>query len=325
VIGASPYLGECVWNPDCTQPPEAPARAPDLKILTYNIGNSLKEAPYPLRLRDQSYEDYVGEQIRAEAPDIVLLQEVLSPTHCADFEETSPDRTCFNWQDRPAPVQRLLGDDYTIACDANEHVECIGVRKDFGSIDSLAPGEFGLDSAATESLPGNPCSYLKGDCNGRHDDCDAESSISTVLVTTEKRKIRIVHAHPTAIGEKCLEKQVKQSFALVDDLPAVVGGDWNFDPTRYTDAIPASIWNDWIGKGRRFHSHDMRRGECRLERTSVGQDASLDRVATDFAEGRCRVLQDPRLDEGFDFDALDGQRIDHFAVFCDLYYREEQL
>jgi hypothetical protein len=292
-------------------------------VLTYNIGNGLKEEPYPLRIRDQSYEDYVGERIREEAPDIVLLQEVLSPTHCAEFEETDPTRTCYAWEDRPAAAQRLLGDEYTIACDANMHVECIGVRIDFGTIDSLEPGEFGLEAALTEELPGPPCDYLSGDCNGRRGDCDAESSISTVVVSTATRKIRIVHAHPTAIGETCLEKQVTQSFDLVDDLPTVIGGDWNFDPTRLTDAIPASIWFDWVGEGQRFHSHDGRREQCRLDRTSAGQNASLDRVATDFAEGGCHAWDAPRLDDGFDYETLDGNPIDHFAVLCDLYYRED--
>ncbi len=315
--------GGCVWDPDCEDPPEGPSRPPDLRVLTYNIGNGLKERPYALRIRDQRYEDHVGARIRSLAPDIVLLQEVLPPTQCETFVELDPARTCHDWEARLAPVQRILGPSYSIACDSNKHVECIGVRTDFGRIESLAPGELGLSRALTAPLPGDACDYLAGACNGRSDDCDAESSISTVRITTNDRELRIVHAHPTAIGVVCLEKQVEQAFSLVGETPTVIGGDWNFDPTRLTDLIPASIWFDWVGKGQRFNSHDPRRAQCRLARTSAGQDASLDRIATDFATGRCHVWDAPRLDDGFDFAALDGARIDHYAVHCDLYFGED--
>jgi len=302
---------------ECTQPILQEGGA-DLRVLSYNIGNGNREGPYALRIADRAYEDHIGAKIRELAPDIVFLQEVLTPNRCATFDEDDPERTCFEWRSRPAPVERLLGDDYSIACDSNQHVECIGVKRSFGRIRGLRDGEFGLSAAETQSLPGIPCDYLAGKCDGASSDCDSESSISTAVVETEGGAIRVIHVHPTAIGKTCLQRQLEQAFDLADDLPTVIGGDWNFDPSRFTDLAATALAADWIGEEKRFHNHAGFVGECRYERTSAGQDASLDRVVTDYASGRCEVFDEPRLDDGFDFESLHKTRADHFAVQCDL-------
>ncbi len=307
---------------DCTEPAAATERPHDIRVLSYNVGNGLSEEPYALRTRDQAYEDHVGAQIRSLAADIVLLQEVLPPTTCDTFSERDPQRTCFDWRNREPAAKRMLGADYTVVCDGNKHVECIGVRTDFGRVQSVSEGGFSLSGADTPELPGPRCDAMDGKCNGRRDNCDTESSVSTIVVETARGAIRVVHAHPTAVGEVCLQNQVSQAFGLVDELPAVLGGDWNFDPTRGTDLVAASIWYGKVGKGRRFQSHSEQTSQCRLKRTSAGQKASLDRVVTDFAQGRCHIWESPRLDDGFDFEKLDGSRIDHFAVQCDLTFKD---
>lgn len=323
-LSAALLLASC-WSltPECDDPTELPAGAPDVRVLSYNIGNGNKERPYALRIRDRAYENHVGERIRELAPDIVLLQEVLPPTACESFSEHDPARTCYPDPDaHPAAAKRILGPAYSVACDQREHVECIGVRSSFGTIRGVEPGGFALAGAETSPLPGRACDYLAGHCSGRSNTCDAESSISTVIVDTANGPLRIIHVHPTAIGEVCLARQVEQAFALVDDLPTLIGGDWNFDPTRASDLVPAAIWYSWVGEGRRFANHSERVGACRLDSTSAGRNMSLDRVISDFAVGRCKVWREPRLDDGFDFAALDGARIDHFAVECSLYVGE---
>ncbi len=305
-------------EPSCKQPAQAPSAEAGVRVLSYNVGSSLADEPYALRLRDQAYEDFVGERIRARKADIVMLQEVLPPTLCNSFSERNKQRTCFANDERPAAAVRLLGPDYTVVCDANKHIECIGVRNSFATVRSQAKGAFVLDGAKTEPLPGKSCNGATGACDARSEQCDAEASISTVVIDTASGPLRLVHAHPTAVGESCLQKQVEQAFALADDLPTLLAGDWNFDPTRAVDLAPASLWFDQVGDGQRFNNHSRFTKTCRMERTSVSQDASLDRVVTDFGKGRCRVFSAPRLDEGFDFDKLDGSRIDHFAVECDL-------
>lgn len=306
---------------DCEQPPVTMGPA-DIRVLSYNVGNGSSERPYALRIRDQAYEDHVGAKIRAVSADIVLLQEVLPPTLCESFEERDRARTCFEWEQREPSAKRLLGSEYTVVCDANKHVECIGVKTVFGTVRAIEPGSFSLAGAETAKLPGPSCDAIAGKCSGRRDNCDEESSISSIVVDTARGPLRIIHAHPTAIGEVCLQNQVKQAFALADELPTILGGDWNFDPSRGTDLVPSSIWHGHVGPGERFENHDLYTKQCRLPRTSASQKASLDRITTDFAEGTCEVLDDPRLDDGFDFKKLDGKRIDHFAVKCDLIFKE---
>ncbi len=303
--------------PECTQPSESPEEH-GFRVVTYNIGNSRREGPYALRIQDQAYEDYIGERLRSLDADIVFLQEVLTPNQCATFEETDPGQTCYAWRNRSEAAKRILGDEYGLVCDANRQVDCVAVRLSFGRIRSARPNALGLDLAETAKLPGRACDYLAGECDGRSTDCDAESSISTLVVDTSNGAIRLVHVHPTAIGELCRQKQIEQAFSLADDLPTIVAGDWNFDPTRLKDIAASAIWFDRVGQGMRFRSHAGYRDYCRLDRTSVGQNASLDRVVTDFALGRCQVWSAPRLDDGFDFSKLRGRRADHYAVECEL-------
>ncbi len=304
-------------EPECSQP-DAVDGEPDLRVLTYNLGNGDATGRYALRIADQSYEDHVGQQLRLRDADIVLLQEVLTPNRCALFEELDPGFTCFMSTERPAPVERILGDGYSVVCDANQHVECIGVKVSWGGIRGVPLGGFDIDHARTVGLPGPACDYVGGTCDGTSTDCDAESSISTIVVDTPEGAIRVIHAHPSAIGEICLSRQLRQVFGFVDELPTVLGGDWNFDPSRLADVAVAGIWADWVGENRRFHNHLGYTKGCELERTSVAQNASLDRVVTDFARGSCRVWTEPRLDDGFDFVGLIGRRSDHYAVECEL-------
>ncbi len=304
-------------EPRCSQPDVVEGEA-DLRVLTYNIGNGSKSGPYALRIGDQAYEDHVGERIRTLEPDIVFLQEVLPPTRCETFDELDSERVCYRAGQRVAPAKRLLGDEYTVVCDANRHVECMGVKASFGAIRGVPLRGFGLDKAETAGLPGRPCDYLAGDCDGESTDCDSESSVSSVVVDTRAGALRLIHAHPTAIGEICLNRQLEQAFAMVDDLPTVLAGDWNFDPSRLVDVAATALWADWVGENRRFRNHSEYGEDCRLDRTSVGQDASLDRVVTDFARGGCYVWAEPRLDDEFELSKLTLARIDHYAVDCNL-------
>lgn len=269
-------------EPYCPAPPVAHPEAPRFRVVTLNVGNGDKRGAYGLRIRDQAYEDLVGDRLRALDADVVFLQEVLPPT----------------------------------VCDANRHVECVGVHRRFGRIPGV--DGFSLDGAQTAELPGKPCDYLKGECAGTASTCDAESSVSTVLVQTERGPVRLIHAHPTAIGEVCLREQVGQAAAFQDENPTIAAGDWNFDPTRLLDVAPTAYWSQWVGPARRLRAHHPRRPSCRLESTSTSQDAALDRVATDFGQGRCTVLRDPPIDHGHERLDMTTEPIDHLAVVCDL-------
>lgn len=106
-------------------------------------------------------------------------------------------------------------------------------------------------------------------------------------------------------------------------------GDWNFDPDNFALYPPEiEVWERNVGDGRRFADHGQRDALGRRI-TTVGENPggfAIDHVVSDFADGGCEVLRDPRFDEDFDFAELgDGAdysgRIDHRPVRCDLTWR----
>lgn len=65
-----------------------------MRLLTWNIGTPDATDPrYAFRLKQQDYENLVRDRIRTFAPDVVFLQEVLSPSRCEAFVEPSPSRS----------------------------------------------------------------------------------------------------------------------------------------------------------------------------------------------------------------------------------------
>ncbi len=307
---------------------------PDFTILSWNIGNHLfKPVGYELRASDAVYAEHLANKIAELSPDIVVLQEVLSQAYCDAIQETSPALSCYGTSEENPPIRNLLGSDYSIVCDQRRQVECIGIHKRFGKIKGLDLGGLNLKGAETLPLPGSPCEYLEGECDGRSNKCDAESSISSILVETQAvkhlEKLRVIHAHPTAIGNVCRQRQEIQAFNLAGNEPALVVGDWNFDPDVQADIVESAIWSEFVGPGKRFQNHHPRDQEtCRLKRTSVGQNKALDRLVSDFAEGVCEVFSKPRLDHGILNDSRPVEEIrgraDHYAVYCKLKIQKEE-
>jgi hypothetical protein len=324
-----------------------------LRVLTYNIGNGNGNEPnYPLRLSYQAYEDHVAGLLQALAPDVAFLQEVLPPQFCSAFEETDPARTCFDAANRPPPIRRILGDEYTVVCDARIHVECIGVRKSLGSIRGIAPGDFVLEGAETPALPLPTCNYAAGECSNAS--CDQEATVSAVTVDTALGPLRIVHAHPNAAGtagpdgaydgEPCRYPEIQQIFVgtsetggvpLASEQQTLVGGDFNFDPDRFASMREVALWREHVGEGKRFSDHnpkDPASGEYYPTRPA-GLPVTIDRVVSTWLHGSCTVhgsnnltSADPmteRLDHAFDWSKVPGGekfngRIDHLAVICEL-------
>lgn len=327
------------------------ANAVPVRVLTYNIGNpDVIDADYPLRLRHQVYEDFVGAQIRELEPDIVLLQEVLPTTHCDTLDEADPALTCYDAANREPPVRRILGPDYTIVCDERLHVECIGVRVGFGTVVGVEVGGYELSGAPTPDLPMDTCEWAAGTCS--NDFCDYESTVSAVTVQTEYGDLQVVHLHPNAAGSgfdgayngaPCRGLQLAQVFdgltghpdtPLVTANPTILGGDFNMDPVRMTSPDETAIWDAHVGAGARFTDFspvDSDGVQYATRRGAFGM--AIDHVLADRASGGCTVFghddgfgADPGtlpLDDGFDWtqvpdDVWYAGRIDHFAILCDL-------
>jgi hypothetical protein len=324
---------------------EAPSR---LRLMTYNVGTPGGDPRYVYRIADQAYEDCVGARIRAVAPDVVLLQEVLAPARCAAFVESDAARTCREGTLREPAVRRLLGPGYTIACDARSHVECVGVSTSFGSIVGVAPGALGLGAAETPALPLPPCDYAGGECDEAR--CDVESTVSAVTVETARGRLRVVHVHPSAPGTSaagvfwstaCRSRQLRQVFdglpdggggPLVTSDVTVIAGDFNLDPVRLIDEPTRMVWQRHVGEGRRFRDLTPSARDGTQYGTRRGNfGIAADHVLADRLAGRCTVHGhaigvDPGtrpLDADCvgllpDAGAASARRIDHFAITCEL-------
>ncbi len=329
----------------CGDAADSEGATPKLRVLTANVGNpDSTDANYALRLSYQAYEDHVAAAIQALAPDIAFLQEVLPPETCEAFTEKDPGRTCFDAAARPPAARRLLGPDYTIVCDARLHVECIGVRTSFGSVDGVEPGAFALDGATTPALPLDPCTYFEGACDDDH--CDAESTTSAVDVTSSMGAMRLVHVHPNAagvgkdgfyMGEPCRYLQLEQMFEgspplVAEGKSVLVAGDFNMDPEGFATDREAALWTEHVGPDARFAEIGPPRNEAG-KAYATAKLFAIDRVIGDGLRGSCsihtrNVVEDdpavlPALDHGFDFTQLPGGassqgRMDHASISCEI-------
>lgn len=333
----------------------------NLRVVSINVGNGRLHRvdpnlrPYALRIHHQAYEDFLAAEIQALRPAIVGLQEVLPRHTCVNAGaswENEALRTCFDALAREDAARRLLGPDYTIVCDRDASVDCLGVHVEFAAIEGLPLG--GYDPVWPSSV-GPPagfdtCDYAKGECQTKAAECDDESSILWAdLTTIAGERIRVVHLHPSAIGDACRETQLEQAFARAREpwasesaeapVHTMMLGDWNMDPDRLGQPIEELLYYANVGPTRRLHEHDERDRECARIKTAPGDFATVDRVVSDFAKGRCRVFHDThaslgcaaplgRFDADFSTASLAGEdwddRMDHRALVCDLAWLDAQ-
>lgn len=327
----------------------------NLRIMTINVGNGRLHRtdpnlrPYALRIHHQVYEDFLATQIQALRPAVVGLQEVLPRHTCVRDDaswENESERSCFDALAREDAVRRLLGPDYSIVCDRDAAVDCLGVHVEFAGIEGLPLG--GYAPRWTQSAGPPPgfgtCDYAKGECQTKAAECDDESSILWAdLTTLGGEHIRVVHLHPSAIGDACRETQLEQAFARAREpwasesdaqpVHTLMLGDWNMDPERLGQPIEELLYYAHVGPTRRLREHDERDLDCARVKTAPLDLATVDHVVSDFAKGHCRVFHDSHVtsgctaplgafDDGFSTSLLVGEdwddRMDHHAVVCDL-------
>jgi hypothetical protein len=333
----------------------------NLRILTINVGNgrlhrrNAELRPYALRIRHQTYEDLLAERIQTLRPAIVGLQEVLPHHTCLRDGlawEDEAQQTCYDPLGREHAARRLLGPDYAIVCDRDASVDCLGVHVEFGEIVGLPPGGYDPVWPASAGPPEgfDTCDYAAGECQTKAAECDAESSILWADVTTVNGdRIRIVHLHPSAIGDACRETQLEQAFGHAtapwasetaeQPVHTLMLGDWNMDPDRLVQPVEELLYYARVGPTRRLREHDERDRQCARIETAPSGFATVDRVVSDFAKGRCRVFHDEhvslgctsplgRFDAAFPVASLAGEdwddRMDHRAVVCDLLWPEAE-
>ncbi|MFV8754124.1 hypothetical protein ACNOYE_26560 [Nannocystaceae bacterium ST9] len=332
--------------------PEHPA---NLRILSVNVGNgrlhrsdrNLK--PYALRIHHQVYEDQLAARISALRPAIVGLQEVLPRHTClrgGESWENEAQRTCFDALARDDAARRLLGPDYSIVCDSDASVDCLAVHVEFGEIVGLPLAGYAPSWPDSSGPPDgfDTCDYAASECQTKAAECDSESSILWADINTiHGERIRAVHIHPSATGDACRETQLEQAFGhatapWANETPeqpvhTLMLGDWNMDPDRLGQPVEELLYYAHVGPTRRLREHDERDRECARVKTSPSNFATVDRVVSDFAKGRCRVFHEEhvslgcasplaRFDAGFSIASLAGEdwddAMDHRALICDL-------
>lgn len=271
-----------------------PAPAPDLLVLVANVGNldMLEGGPcadWPARgaLCTKAHEDAVAEQVRAIRPDVAVLMEVLDPSRCEDGLEVCGGE---------ASVRRLVGDGYTILCDAIGGYDCLAVRDDI-PVDGCGRGE----RCVAETPPQPDACVGIGDF----------SSVSRARLVVRGRDLDVVVMHPyQAVNDdedRCRAAQVQQAFDLAGEGAALLAGDVNYDPYRLGAWFgTGEVWARHVGRGRRFAHHGA--GRPLPETTWLGA-LTMDHVVSDGLLGTCRVRD------------LGVEGLDHRALVCPLRWR----
>lgn len=281
----------------------SPAEPAAFTLLTANVGNVLLACEgYAYNLCHKGVERRATDAIAALAPDVILLQEVVSDAQCEALVETDPAFTCHpeHRAREPSQARRLVGDGYSLACDARAGFECVAVKTSFGAISGCAEGAR-CDDAETPPAP---------------EGCDEGFSVSAVTVVPKAGEpFRVVNGHPASgFLTACRAAQLEQAFEqLAGEGPALVGGDMNVDP--FTDNDEAVlVWDEHVGDDERFRYHSGPKEHEPPYPTSVNPLSVnvLDHVVSDFLEGTCVTLG-----EAPGTDRLDGgEGMDHRALSC---------
>ena len=149
----------------------------------------------------------------------------------------------------PLQIQRLLGDAYQIACAGDHPDNCVGVRKEFGSIPACS-SDLCIDGLEGMPVPSG---------------CTSSKRIGWVEVVAHSgMSLIFVDCHTvsglTEANMACRREHMHQIFEdQGDGIPAahgdinVVVGDMNTDPFLFAGGDPsAAYWNQWVGEGKKF-------------------------------------------------------------------------
>jgi hypothetical protein len=290
------------------------------RLLQANVGNVDGTCtPYAYNLCRIEVENNLIAGIAKISPDIVTLQEVTSNEQCDKMDESDASLVCHSAHRAVElhQARRLVGADYSIACDARAGYECVAVAVAFGTIAGCPPGELCLGLAVTSPSP---------------EGCDDGFSVSSVVVEPhDGPPFTVVNGHPpSGPAFACRDAQLRQIFegggdmpALIGDGPALLSGDFNLDPFEekptWGEDVSLVTWNAYVGEGQRFRYHSGPAEQDPPLPTAVflGFRSVLDHVASDFAEGVCATLGEAEGTQRLDgYDDRPAFGTDHRALYC---------
>jgi endonuclease/exonuclease/phosphatase family metal-dependent hydrolase len=281
-----------------------------ITILTANLGNiNLKCHRYLNNLCDKEVESNIAQSIRFLLPDVVSLQEVLSPWQCEEDPTGKKGLVCSEPQTEPQ-ARRLLGDHYTIVCDSRNQFTCIGVRTDFATVEGCSIGAYCTNGRTGDIL----------------ESCDTGFTVSAITVTTfNDLTFDVVNAHLQSTNTHCRTQMISQIFGRRPDSTKIINedlvllmGDFNLDPWRDHDHS-AEYWRSFIDlgwQGKAFKYHNPFDGSDLPLPTShvLFRRRTVDLVLSNFAVGKCKVMgtsEDTQRIDG-------GKGMDHKSLFGEL-------
>jgi hypothetical protein len=214
-------------------------------------------------------------------PDVVALQEIYWDGWCAQIEvDPGLDFVCRDYDPAaPTQPQRLLGDDYQVACAPGQPDNCVGVHRDLGSIQGCSEAlcQEGLDGMAPP------------------DGCSNGARVGRVLIDlVDGGELSLVNVHGSSGLDSetrdCRLSQFRQVFEdRGDGQPAAVGeaivlGDLNTDPFRMTEADPSAAYfaEQVDGQSWWFLSD---------ETPSYGGLTAIDHAVSNVVKGSCKPGQ----------------------------------
>ena len=309
----------------------AASSARPVKVVTFNVGTTERlahEGPpedgygrEQARIADEYYGNSLAWPPAIEAakrffaevrPDLVGFQEILGANDCASVpRDLRVGFVCETWSPGDSPVVRqVLGKRYQVACNRGRPSQCLGVRRDFGSIRGCR-GDLCLDH-----LDGHEIPKCGGGARVGRAVIDRPSGESLTVVQLHAR------SGTTPEDEACRMAQIDQVFVdLGDGEPAangernVVLGDFNVDPHRgFPDQPSARHFRRFVGlegESRRFTFVSAAGSEA----PGGYQDRSdIDHVIADRFRGSCWIAglgdRPPGLEDAVYFD--------HRPVVCSL-------
>ena len=255
-------------------------------------------------------EEALTDFLETHRPHIVAFQELFYDPWCEEIVvDPTLDFVCKNYTaERPLQMERLLGENYQVACAVGQEDNCVGIDKSFGTFRGCP-----LDEPCMDGLFGM----------GPPSGCSNGARVGSILIDlADGTELVLVNVHGTS-GFKfedmnCRADQFEQIFIdRGDGQPAAYGqanlvmGDINTDPflASFID-VSARTWNQYVGAQLAFDyiSSDSAAGPG----TYFYGLAHIDHVISDTILGECVV---PGSSDGVP-GVMDAVYWDHSPVLC---------
>jgi hypothetical protein len=307
-------MGEMVFQVNSKMPL---AGANAFSVLAANVGNvdvfRCESAIY--KLCDADQEQRVANNMARLKPDIALLSETMNESQCESLQRVPDWHVCHSSRRAQSKSQarRILGDDYTIACEPRRGYECIGVRKEFAQVQGCKSGDLCLGLLKSAAAV---------------DGCDDGFTLSSVMIELDGSTLELAVAHPqSGFSEK--DKKCRADFlSPLFQVPSIVrsqkrilvGGDFNLDAFRFkgpdSDLFNQFVQVDFGDKPLTYHSGFTEKNPPYW--SSPLSRVTMDHVFSSDLIGRCVTLgaakDNPALDAPSGADDL--QKLDHLAQYC---------